>query len=202
MKRKFLEDLGLDKDTVDKVMAENGKDIESAKGELETVTAERDNLKTQLGGFNKQIEDLKKSAGDNEELKKQIESLQAENKKARVDFAIDKALTAAKAKNNTAVKALLKDLDKAELAEDGTIKGLDAQIKALQKDEGTKFLFTLENPNPAGAKPTGMTPGQSGDGQPQQITRDQFNKMGYRQRKELKDSNPDLYSTLVNESLS
>lgn len=41
MKRKFLEDMGLSKEQVDNIMAENGKDIEAIK-------SERDNYKTQL----------------------------------------------------------------------------------------------------------------------------------------------------------
>lgn len=41
MKRKFLEDMGLTKDQVDSIMAENGADIESVK-------QERDAYKTQL----------------------------------------------------------------------------------------------------------------------------------------------------------
>lgn len=196
MKRKFLEDLGLEKDVVDKIMAENGKDIESAKGDLDAVTKERDQLKADVGARDKQIDDLKKSAGDNEELKKQISDLQAANKQAKVDFAIDKALTSAHARNNTAVKALLKDLDKAELADDGTVKGLDDQIKALQKDDSTKFLFDA----PAKTKQpklTGVTPKEGDDGQPQQVTQEQFNRMNYTQRKNLKDNNPDLYNSLV-----
>ena len=31
MKRKFLEDLGLEKETIDKIMTENGADIEAEK---------------------------------------------------------------------------------------------------------------------------------------------------------------------------
>jgi hypothetical protein len=37
MKRKFLEDLGLEKDVIEKIMNENGADIEKAKGEVETL---------------------------------------------------------------------------------------------------------------------------------------------------------------------
>lgn len=196
MKRKFLEDLGLEKDTVDKIMAENGKDIESAKGDLDEITKERDQLKSDVNERDKQIEGLKKSAGDNEELKKQITDLQAENKRIRVDFAIDKALTSAKAKNNTAVKALLKNLDKAELADDGTVKGLDDQIKALQKDDSTKFLFDMEKPAEQ-PKLTGLTPASGKDDQLTQITKEQFSRMNYYQRKELKDTSPDLYKSLV-----
>ena len=35
MKREFLESLGLEKDAIDKIMAENGKDIEAGKAKLE-----------------------------------------------------------------------------------------------------------------------------------------------------------------------
>ena len=86
---------------------------------------------------------MKNSTGDVEAMKKQIEDLQKANKDAadahaaevkqlKVNAAIESALVGAKAKNTTAVKALLKDLDEAELQEDGTIKGLTEQIKALK----------------------------------------------------------------------
>ena len=45
MQRKFLEDLGLEKEVVDKIMTENGNDINKTKEKLET---ERDNYKSQL----------------------------------------------------------------------------------------------------------------------------------------------------------
>ena len=34
MKRKFLEDLGLEKEAIDKIMAENGNDVNAAKAEF------------------------------------------------------------------------------------------------------------------------------------------------------------------------
>lgn len=38
MKRDFIESLGIeDKEVIDKIMAENGNDINKAKGELETI---------------------------------------------------------------------------------------------------------------------------------------------------------------------
>ena len=193
MKRKFLEDLELDKDVIDKIMAENGRDIEAAKGDLTEITTERDNLKKDIAARDEQIETLKKSAGSNEDLKKQIESLQAENKATKINGAIEKALTAAKALNVTAAKALLKDLDKAELSSDGTVKGLDEQIKALQKDESTKFLFAA----PEESKKTtikGMTPTDGGDDKPKGITQKDFARMSYKDRLKL-FSSPEKYTT-------
>lgn len=195
MKRKFLEDLELEKDVIDKIMAENGKDIEAAKGDFAGLTAERDSLKKDIAARDEQIETLKVTAGSNEELKKQIESLQAENKATKLNGAVEKALTSAKALNITAVKALLKDLDKAELSEDGTVKGLDEQIKALQTDESTKFLFAA----PETSKKTqirGMTPTDGGDDKPKGITQKDFAKMSYRERLKLFNDDRETYNML------
>lgn len=158
MKRKFLEDLGLSKEVIDKIMDENGKDIEAAKGELDTeknkvseLAKEVDGYKGQIKERDKQLEEIKKSSGDNEALKKQIESLEEANKQAKkeheaeiirlkIDSAVTSALTSANAKNITAVKALL-NLQDVKLAEDGSVIGLKEQIDSLTKADDTKFLF-------------------------------------------------------------
>lgn len=195
MKRKFLEELGLEKDVIDKIMTENGNDINAAKAELSEVAAERDKLKQDIKEREGQIETLKKSAGSGEDLKKQIEVLQAENRKEKISYAVEKALTAAKAKNVTAAKAMLKDLDKAEFSEDGSIKGLSEQIKALQKDEATKFLFEEEK-KPQKPKMTGASPADPDDEKPSGVTKEQFAKMGYKERLKLYNSDRDAYDLL------
>lgn len=178
MKRKFLEEMGLEKEQVDKILDENSQDIGKAKGDfdtvqqkLETANTEITTLKGQLADRDKQLDTLKKSTGDVDDLKKQISTLQTENKtkdeqhaaeikQLKVDSAVNAALTAAKAKNLVAVKALLKDLDKAEILEDGSIKGLSEQIDALIKAEDSKFLFDTSSKK---NKLKGTEPGQSGD---------------------------------------
>lgn len=155
MTRKQLEDLGLTKEQVDSVMKINGDDIENAKGtastEIKNLQTEVEGLKTQVGDRDKQLETLKASAGDNADLKKKIEELQTENATAKasheselnqlkIDFAVEKALTGAKAKNITAVKALL-DLKDAKFDKEGNVKGLAEQIEKLTTGEDTKFLF-------------------------------------------------------------
>ncbi len=186
MKRKELEDLGLTKEQADAVMKINGADIENAKS---VSAAEITNLQTEIEGLNgqvkerdKQLEDLKKSAGDNAELQKQIEQLQTDNATAKanhesemnqlkVEYAVEKALTGANAKNIKAVKALL-DLDDAKLDKDGNVKGLQEQIDKLVSGEDTKFLFnevqqsqqqqTFKGFQP-GATSTGVKPGTEVD---------------------------------------
>ena len=48
MKRKFLEDLGLEKEAIDKIMAENGNDVNAAKAEYDSMKQERDTTITTL----------------------------------------------------------------------------------------------------------------------------------------------------------
>ena len=48
MKREFLEGLELEKEVIDQIMAENGKDIEAEKAKTKTAEADRDNYKEQL----------------------------------------------------------------------------------------------------------------------------------------------------------
>lgn len=177
MKRKFLEDMGLEKEQVDKILDENSQDIGKAKGDsdkiqkdLDAANAEVESLKGQVSDRDKQLETLKNSTGDVEAMKQQIATLQADNKakdeahaaeikQLKIDAAIDSALTGVKSKNNTAVKALLKDLDKAELGEDGTVKGLAEQIEALQKSDA--YLFDTASKKQTQVK--GAKPGESGN---------------------------------------
>ena len=131
MKRTELEAMGLTKEQVDSIMKINGEDIENAKSssasEIATLKAENTALTSQVKERDTQIEGLKKSAGDNAELQKQIETLQADNKakdeahakeltQLKIDAAVDKALTDGGAKNVKAVKALL-DLSDVKLSD-------------------------------------------------------------------------------------
>ena len=176
MTRKQLEDLGLSKEQVDSVIKINGDDIENAKSasaaEIKNLETELSGLKTQVADRDKQLETLKASAGDNDALTKQIAELQAENTKVKethesemnqlkVDFAVEKALTGAKAKNIKAVKALL-DLTDAKLDKEGNVKGLQEQIDKLTTADDTKFLFDAAQQQAF----KGFQPGASGDNKP------------------------------------
>lgn len=209
MKRSDLEALGLTKEQVDSIIDTNGKDIENAKAslksDLEAANAEIENLRTQVKDRDKSINALKESAGMSDELKAEIEKLQAENKtkdkahaaeihRLKIDAAVSSALTEAKAKSVPAVKALLKDLDKAQFGEDGNVIGLSEQIQALQADESTSFLFDVKSSgNPAGATPAG----NPGGNPPTQITKEQFRKMSYNERVELYNTDKATYDALA-----
>ena len=205
MTRKQLEDLGLTKEQADSVMKINGDDIENAKGtastEIKNLQTEVEGLKTQVGDRDKQLETLKASAGDNADLKKQIEDLQTENATAKatheselnqlkIDFAVEKALSGAKAKNIKAVKALL-ELGEAKLDKDGNVKGLDEQIEKLRSGDDTMFLFEAQKQQKQQQNFKGFQPGASGEQKPGEGEKVDFSKMSYDELTAYMEANPD-----------
>lgn len=109
--------MGLTEELATKVMtALSGNYI--PRNRYNEISKENENLKAAAKEHEKQLETLKGSAGENETLKQQIADLQTANNtakenfesemnKMKVDFAVEKALTSAKAKNIKAVMALL-----------------------------------------------------------------------------------------------
>lgn len=159
------------------VSAEIGKNF-VAKADFNAKNEALKTAESVISERDKQLEALKGTEGLTEDLKKQIADLQTANKKNKADYeekleamrldaAVERALAAAGAKNNTAVKALLADfLKSAKTAEDGTVKGLNEAVDGLVKDESTAFLFdTKSTPQFSGMKPGdpgGQEPSPSG----------------------------------------
>ena len=171
MKKEDFVKLGIDEETAKKLETASQEELKGyiPKARFDEVNNEKKKLELDVRDRDGQLEALKNSTGDVEAMKKQIESLQADNKakdeahaaeikQLKVDSALDLALGNAKAKNKIAVKALLKDMDKAELDADGTIKGLAEQIEALQKSDS--YLFDTKETN---KRFKGAAPGESGN---------------------------------------
>lgn len=174
MKTAFLKGLGLEKDVIDEIMAENGKDIEAEKAKATQLQTQLDAANKTIKERDKQLETLKNNPDNPETLKQQIKKLQDDNKAAKeahekeikelkVSTALEKALSDAKAKNAKAVKALLDLGDDVELADDGTIKGLDEKIKALKKSDAYLFDETKQSTSIKGANPTITNPNNPTD---------------------------------------
>lgn len=194
MKREDLIAMGLTEDQAKKVLESlDGNFV--TKTRFNEVNEENKTLKQSVADRDKQLEDLKKSSGDNAELKKQIETLQQQNadqKKAheaelnqlKLDNAIDAALMAAGAKNRKAVKALL-DVTKVKLGEDGKLTGLDEQVAAVQKSD--TYLFETKQQTKQTFK--GFQPGASGEVKPG--TEVDTSKMTYSELAAYMAANPD-----------
>lgn len=126
-------------------------------GKLEEIKG----LNAQITDRDKQLKTLKDSAGTSEELKKQIEQLQADNKAAKESYdkqigelkfnsALESALLKSGAVDSDLVKVKL-NRDGLTLKEDGTLGGLEEQLKTVKENYG--FLFKAEKPTVTGAKP-------------------------------------------------
>lgn len=79
MKRDFLEKLEIPAEAIDKIMAENGKDIESAKAKF----ADYDDIKKQLETANATLEKFK----DYDQTKAEVEKYRTEAEKIRQESA-------------------------------------------------------------------------------------------------------------------
>jgi DNA repair exonuclease SbcCD ATPase subunit len=163
--KELLKKAGIPEDKLDSTITDIGKELPKyfiPKDKYNEVVEAKKKLEADIQERDKQLEQLKNAAGNSEELKAQIEQLQAENQKAaeewqakmaqmQLDFAIDKALTAAKAKNAKAVKALL-DMDKVKLDGDQLL-GLDDQLKAIKESDA--YLFGESGRVGSGTNPPG-----------------------------------------------
>ena len=171
MKKEELMKLeGMTEELATKVAEQSAEELKGMipKSRLDEVIAERDHAKQDHADVLKQLGALQKESGDVQSLKDKIAEMETTAKEAekthaaeiqtlKINNAVETALVGAKALNVKAVKALL-NLEKAELDENGTVKGLADQITALQKSDS--YLFGSSTMK--GAK-TGESGNEDGD---------------------------------------
>ena len=147
MKKEDLIAMGLTEDQAKKVMDSlDGNFV--TKTRFNEVNEENKTLKQSVADRDKQLDDLKKSSGDNAELKKQIEDLQETNKseaKKHADEMKELRLTnaiklavAGKVHDEDMTAALF-DRSRLILADDGKVSGLNEQLESIRKEKA--FLF-------------------------------------------------------------
>ena len=166
MERKFLEDLGLEKEIVDKVISQNSADIGKYKQTVETLTTERDGLKTQLDAAGKEIQSYKdmdidgiknkvgewetKYNADTKTLKDQLAS-------ANYNFAVKEAVSGLKFTSESAKKAFILDLTSKNLPlQDGKILGLEDFAKNYKEGDPGAFVSENDEKTPMWARGTGV----------------------------------------------
>lgn len=193
MKRKFLEDLGLEADAIEKIMAEVGKDVTSLKARVDDLTEQINVKDTTISEKNNKIAELEKVDVEaiktaeyergKQEGSKEIEVFKKQN-------ALDKALQGYKAKDTSILSKML-DMEKVKFNDKYEIvEGLEEQINPLK--ESHDYLFENDNPLPhftGNIKQPGNT----------QLTKEIFNKMSYKERLALKNEKPEVYENLKNE---
>lgn len=142
MKREFLEGLGLEKETIDKIMTENGKDINREKEKADGYKSQLDTAKETLKGF--EGVDVAKLQSEITKLNTDLANKDAEHAKALADRDFNDMVTryAAEYKAHD-VKAVLPFLDSEKLK---ASKNQEADVKAafeeIKKDKAYLFADT------------------------------------------------------------
>ena len=149
MKRKFLEDLGLEPEVIQKIMDENGKYDTKLKAKLDDLTEQIAVKETTIAEKNNKIAELEKV--DVEAIKKeQFDLGKAEGSKEIEVFkkqnALDKALSQYKAKDTSILSKML-DMEKVKYDDNFEIvEGLEEQVNTLK--ESHDYLFENDKPLP------------------------------------------------------
>ncbi|MET3616601.1 chromosome segregation ATPase [Peptoniphilus olsenii] len=149
MKREFLEELGLEKEVIDKIMNENGKDINVEKAKVSAKDKEIKTLEEQIKTANKEIKSYKDM--NIEDIQKSVETWKSkakEHEEALKNLKNDTALKdAVRTYNSVDEDVLLKLIDRENIKfNDDGIDGLKEQVESLK--ESKPYLFKeVENSN-------------------------------------------------------
>lgn len=170
------------------------------KGKYDSLQALLDGKTTELDTANGLIAELKKGTKGNEDLQgkitgyeTQVQQLQAELEKTKLENAIQLALRDAKAVDPDYLAFKLHEkysADELTLDENGKIKGMDDKLAGLKTQfpaqfEGSGSKKVIEN----------KLPDEQGGGD--SVTKDDFAKMSYQERLKLFNENPDTYAELT-----
>lgn len=194
MKKEEIIALGIDAELAQKVADASAEELKGyvPKARFDEVNETKKKAEEMISERDNQLEKLKKSAGDNEELKNQIAELQknnaatikqheAEMKQLRRDGIDTQVIMAAGAKNAKTVAALFDPLDD-NLDEDAYRAARQKQVDTIKKDND--YLFTVPTqPQVSGIQPVPGADVQPGGGV-------DTSKMTYSQLAEFMEKNP------------
>lgn len=163
MKRSFLKNLGVDKDLIDEILDENGKDLEAEKEKAKVIQDSLDEANTKIANLEKSKEgaitqeDLDEVQADLDAEKAKVAQLETEKEELSSTFEknhqIDLGLIKAGAKNLKAVKALLSEKDLTEVSfEEGKSEKLDTLISGLKESDPYLFEGKDSSYEPSGGK--------------------------------------------------
>lgn len=170
MKREFLKGLGLEDDVIQKIIAENGKDVQAEIAKTADIQAKYDTEKQTRKTLESKVSKLEKI--DAEEMQRTIDDLQEQiRKRAEADEAAeaDKALQSrfkgvagdAKFANSITEKGIYAEFKDAISKDENKGKGDKEIYEAITKDRDGIFQnpnnnvdIPPSNPNVPGAKMT------------------------------------------------
>lgn len=165
------------------------------------LKADHDNLTAQHGESTKLIEQLKTGTKDNEALQGKITAHEAtiaqltkQLTDQKIDAAMDRKLIASGAKPEDLgyLKYLWKEKGEITLDDHDEIKGGDDAIAGLKIQRPGQFESAVQSKQIEVQK----LPNHNEHGGTT-VTKEEFNKMGYASRVQLKQDNPELYAQMM-----
>lgn len=135
---KYLEGLGIDKETAEKIFAERGVELEAEKAKREKIEKELKEKDESLNSLTAEIGKLKKDSKNADELQTKLDSLiaerEAEKKKAEAEKLLREREENNRAMFNKAVEACGKTKDdwNGKFTEEGYYREF---VKAIEADE-------------------------------------------------------------------
>lgn len=172
MKKEEFVALGISDELAEKAATASAEELKGyiPKTRFDEVNEEKKNLQTAKKKAEDDLEELKKTAGDNEALTKQITDLQEAAKQKDTEYA--QQLKALKLTNavrlgitdaqDADLVAGLVDQTKLILGDDGKVTGLEEQLKTLR--ESKPFLFKAKEQDKGGKQGAGFSVGSTKGG--------------------------------------
>ena len=189
--REFLRGLDLDKETIDTIMAEYGKNVQGLKEQIEEYKGKVSEYSDKVKELTNQSKDSSKVQEELEALKKEITEREEKEKAEKEDKEITNSIIDLfgnkKFSSEYAKQGLIKDIKTELNKEENKGKGIRDIYEEIIKDNNDIFA----NPNQV----QDMAPmGDVDSG----LSKEEFNKMSYKERVELKAENPELFAKYNN----
>ena len=197
MKRENLD--FLEAEQIDKVMALYGKAMAKKDSEIDTLKSEKKGLEDRVETYETKIKEFGEKAKDNAEWKTKYEELQT-------SISEQEAKQKAKEEDDILTKNITSVFGDKKFVNDFTKNAIMNEIKTALKDsanmgKSAKDLFEeitngkdgiFENPNKVVDMPSVDETVEN------VVSKADFDKMGYKERLELKASNPELFNKYNN----
>ena len=193
--RKLLKGMGLTDEQVDTIIEAHTDTVDGLKADVSKYKTDAE----KLSDVQKELDELKakgddgwkekhdKLKGDFDTYKKDVEAKETHSKKVEAYKTILKDAGLSEKGIEKAIKYA--EWDKIELETDGKLKGASDHIKAA-KEEWSEYVTTTTT---TGAK-TSTPPANNGNSG---VTKEDFQKMSYKDRLQIYNENPDLYNELT-----
>ena len=183
--REFLKGLELDNELIDTIMAEHGKLVTKDKEELQTLKSQMKELKEN----SKNAEELQNKY---DKLIKENEEREAKNKAKKEDEILTKNINSVfgdkKFVNDFTKNAIMNEIKDA--LKDSANVGKSAKDLFEEITDGKDGIFA--NPNQVVDMP------DVDEDMDNVVSQEAFDKMGYKERIEFKETNPELFNKYNN----